>query len=226
MKTFLTAAAALAVLAATPALAAPAYTFASAPISFDTQLSLGFTFTANTNFNVTSLGIYDDQGDGFITFHDVGIFAGDGAAGPGALLASTTFATGISGVLGANDFRYQTIAPLALVAGQQYTIAGLFPNIGSNDPWVYGGSAITGFAANPSITIAPNAARYTYFPPGGVLTDPNLHFSDYLVYAVNFDGLAAGGIPEPASWALMLGGFGLVGSAMRRRQRTASVTYA
>ena len=27
-------------------------------------------------------------------------------------------------------------------------------------------------------------------------------------------------IPEPASWAMMLGGFGLIGAAMRRRQRT------
>jgi len=35
------------------------------------------------------------------------------------------------------------------------------------------------------------------------------------IYAAN------GGVPEPASWALMLGGFGLVGAAMRRRSRTA-----
>lgn len=32
-------------------------------------------------------------------------------------------------------------------------------------------------------------------------------------------------VPEPASWALMLGGFGLVGSAMRRRAKF-TVTYA
>lgn len=35
------------------------------------------------------------------------------------------------------------------------------------------------------------------------------------IYAAN------GMVPEPASWALMLGGFGLVGAAMRRRPRTA-----
>ena len=35
------------------------------------------------------------------------------------------------------------------------------------------------------------------------------------IYAAN------GTVPEPASWALMLGGFGLVGAAMRRRPRTA-----
>ncbi|MFD1613351.1 cistern family PEP-CTERM protein [Sphingomonas tabacisoli] len=32
-------------------------------------------------------------------------------------------------------------------------------------------------------------------------------------------------VPEPATWAMMIGGFGLIGAAARRRQRTA-VTYA
>jgi hypothetical protein len=47
----------------------------------------------------------------------------------------------------------------------------------------------------------------------------------------NFDNLtlataipAAAGVPEPASWAMMLGGFGLVGGAMRRRR--AQVAFA
>ncbi|TFU01185.1 PEP-CTERM sorting domain-containing protein [Polymorphobacter arshaanensis] len=30
---------------------------------------------------------------------------------------------------------------------------------------------------------------------------------------------AAGGVPEPASWALMVGGFGLLGGALRQRRR-------
>ncbi len=36
---------------------------------------------------------------------------------------------------------------------------------------------------------------------------------------------AAPGVPEPASWALMIAGFGLTGAAMRRRQ-SVRVTYA
>ena len=46
-----------------------------------------------------------------------------------------------------------------------------------------------------------------------------------------FDDLTVGdikqvrGVPEPAAWAMMLAGFGLVGSAMRRRQKVA-VTFA
>lgn len=40
------------------------------------------------------------------------------------------------------------------------------------------------------------------------------------------DGSASGvptGVPEPAAWAMMLGGFGLIGSALRRRKSPATV---
>jgi hypothetical protein len=36
---------------------------------------------------------------------------------------------------------------------------------------------------------------------------------------------AAAAVPEPATWAMMIGGFGLIGAASRRRART-SITYA
>lgn len=38
-------------------------------------------------------------------------------------------------------------------------------------------------------------------------------------------GIAVREVPEPASWAMMLGGFGAIGAAMRRRQRV-SVRFA
>lgn len=38
--------------------------------------------------------------------------------------------------------------------------------------------------------------------------------------------VAAGAVPEPASWALMLGGFGLAGAAFRRRRQTSRVVFA
>jgi hypothetical protein len=43
------------------------------------------------------------------------------------------------------------------------------------------------------------------------------------VFLQGFGG--AGGVPEPASWAMMLAGFGLTGAAMRRRAQV-RVTYA
>jgi hypothetical protein len=41
-------------------------------------------------------------------------------------------------------------------------------------------------------------------------------------YAQVGTGASTGAVPEPASWAMMVGGFGLIGAAMRRR-RTAGV---
>ncbi len=38
-----------------------------------------------------------------------------------------------------------------------------------------------------------------------------------------FDNIAAGVVPEPATWALLIAGFGLVGLALRRRRRDGEV---
>ena len=39
---------------------------------------------------------------------------------------------------------------------------------------------------------------------------------------VRFGANADTGVPEPATWAMMIAGFGLVGGAMRRRKATVS----
>jgi PEP-CTERM motif len=51
--------------------------------------------------------------------------------------------------------------------------------------------------------------------------DGNGRRTNFLLTPENFGGP---GVPEPASWALMIAGFGIVGGAMRRR--VANVTYA
>ena len=49
------------------------------------------------------------------------------------------------------------------------------------------------------------------------LSDPaGLGFDDFTFTP----GANGGGVPEPAAWALMIAGFGLAGSALRRRART------
>ena len=61
--------------------------------------------------------------------------------------------------------------------------------------------------------------------PGGGNYYPQLISYNTLEWAYNdtagiqFSAVTApGGVPEPATWALMLGGFGLVGATLRRRQ--------
>lgn len=75
----------------------------------------------------------------------------------------------------------------------------------------------------------------------GFVTSNDLAAFDAIGYNLNFDILAnrgfrfstadafalegAASVPEPATWAMMLAGFGFAGAALRRRQRT-KVTYA
>jgi hypothetical protein len=59
---------------------------------------------------------------------------------------------------------------------------------------------------------------------GRAFIDPVVRFTDpalaslYTIVGVPFDASAPSAAPEPASWAMMVGGFGLIGSAMRRRR--------
>jgi hypothetical protein len=89
-------------------------------------------------------------------------------------------------------------------------------------------------------TLLGNGATVTARTPGtlsnatvfDVAFDPSFGRYDAFLFTVRNDaadgyrlqqvGLA---VPEPEVWALMLGGFGLVGNAMRRRAKTV-VTYA
>lgn len=48
--------------------------------------------------------------------------------------------------------------------------------------------------------------------------------SAYSIGEVQFSGTALNAVPEPATWALMLSGFGLVGAASRRRIQATAVT--
>ena len=44
--------------------------------------------------------------------------------------------------------------------------------------------------------------------------------------SVRLGGAAVGAVPEPATWALMVFGFGAAGTAMRRRKTTATIRFA
>lgn len=118
--------------------------------------SLGFSFTANANAQVTALGFYDDLKNGLTQSHPVGIYDPQTQA---LLVSATVLPTDPL----SNFFHYTTLAtPLNLVAGKSYVIMALVRSenylaFSSIDPtWIvdpaitYTGGAVN--YANPSAT--------------------------------------------------------------------------
>ncbi len=72
----------------------------------------------------------------------------------------------------------------------------------------------------------PATNRRVYFSAGSGETITGLRFNSTGV-AFELDdvaGKAAGAVPEPAAWALMIAGFGMIGVASRRRRSMPAVT--
>ena len=98
------------------------------------------------------------------------------------------------------------------------------------------------FLSNTDITVSLHAeAGFDYlnsYDPGigaqygsvNALADPTFTIADSAFSGFSIVGVPGSdvappsGVPEPANWAMMVGGFGLLGSAMRRRR--ASVRFA
>ena len=78
-------------------------------------------------------------------------------------------------------------------------------------------------AAFTSVTINPasnmtglDASRITFDANNIYVNWNGLNFDSGTIVTLDINGGSA--VPEPASWAMMIGGFGLVGAAMRRRK--------
>lgn len=88
-----------------------------------------------------------------------------------------------------------------------------------NDPTAYGFPAVVNYASNcqadqPVVGGAIDCTGYFSFD--------GTHFTAQVQRAIARDVGDILGVPEPASWAMMIAGFGLVGAAMRRRAAQAA----
>ena len=198
-------------LAAAPALAAPAITFTGGEATNDfPNRTQGYDFTVNSQITITALGFWDQGGDGLNQSHQVGIWSGDGST----LLISAIVPGGTAGTLD-SGFRFVSITPFVLNAGTY--LAGAFN--GNNSDAII---RFTNATTIPEITLG--STRYdTSF--SGVFSVPDgvqgSGFDDGY-FGPNF--MIGNAVPEPASWAMMIGGFAIAGAAMRRR--AGAVRYA
>jgi hypothetical protein len=164
---------------------------------------VGFFFTPKVTLSVTDLGYYDHGTLGLTDSHTVGIFLASGTAVVNTSIPSGTGAPFAAGTVAGT--RFQSITPTTLSAGTQYYIAA---DNNSNDKYAFGSSAVA-FASQITWDGYADSGANNIFGSivnaGGVngSLGPNFRFDE-------------SGVPEPATFALVISGLGLV-LALRRR---------
>jgi hypothetical protein len=151
-------------------------------------------------------------GDRFIIFDFAGYIGGSIMSGSPQLVASVQFTSPTAIVTpGFNDD--PTLANLVFTYnGPDFrTEGGPFEPFDFNDlsaRSTLGGQAVDAFFAKTTKNNPDDA-------PGG---------SNTSIFTLGAVTIPAPAVPEPATWAMMLGGFGLLGGAVRRRNRQSRVT--
>jgi len=164
--------------------------------------NIGQSFTLSSAAVANTLSFVTDNWYSWPTSVTVDIFQDGGGNTLGANLYHQTFSTFLSDVntgLG-TDIVTVDLGSVGLAAGS-YDLFIFNPN-DLTFPGFFGGSGLQIVQHGAGGTGPSTGNNYTSLGTDG---------------GVRLDGTSSGAVPEPASWALMLGGFGLVGGAMRSR---------
>ena len=174
--------------------------------------TLGLNFTVNQAVRVAALGTFDSTG-GTITSDIYGvIFDSNGAAVTPILNFNNT--ADPSGAA----FVFRSFPTAVILAPGQYQVAtwgydSTFRNYNNSGP----GGPVTFNTLGGSLT-AVSSSYGASNTPGVYATIPDNGSTRY-----GASSFLAGAVPEPASWALMIGGIGFAGLVARRNRRTNTV---
>ncbi len=166
----------------------------------------GWVFTVNAPITVTSLGVFDNGGDGLAISHDVGIFNETTEA----LVGSTTVPAGTGGTL-IDGFRYESVSPFSLIQGDSYVIVMTMPQ-GNTDYQTIEATSETTASQITYVTSAFDSSSTLVFPP----TSGNGSYAPGL-FGPNFTFASTAVTPEPTSIVLLgTGVLSMAGFARRR----------
>jgi hypothetical protein len=198
--------AAAAAFTATAAHAADAFTLTKPGLLFTgSGQTLGFEFSVTGDETLTALGVFDQGKDGLVSDTPIGLWDSEGN-----LLVSTIVAKGPDGGELDGLFRFNAVDPFQLTAGTDYVVGAMV----TTDTYGF-----LNFGTGSKGTVDPRVHIVEDRSAGfGKLLFPNQSVADGAAdFGANFR--FADAVPEPASWALMISGFCLVGAQLRARRR-------
>lgn len=191
-------------LISSAAFAGPIVDFTSASAASSSSVwSLGYKFHVNADVTAVGLGTFDFGADGLVGPQQVGLWDSSGN-----LLAST-FVDNSSALEGV--WRFKSIAPVALGAGQSYYVASQ-----GGEGYTFSPSDLT---VDPSITFEQDAWHYVGSTDASPLAFPDMTLGTVGFFGGNVLLGAPTSVPEPFSLAL-LGIGGLAFGASRRAARS------
>lgn len=211
---------------AAAALALPALPAAAVTINFDnlavgTTLSnqyAGVTFVANAFSGAGS----SSSGTAWATNTDMTIVSSTGTD-VGTLgtpsLVSGNILRSFNGWVNENGDANFSMNFAAAINSISVTFAGVFTPADTR-LFIYNGSTLLTTVAGTGTAGVTSQFALSYAAPSitRVVVAPG-SFNDWVgVDNIVYQPAAAGAVPEPAGWAMMIAGFGLVGFTMRRRQ--------
>lgn len=155
--------------------------------------------------------------------------------GSGGQLANSGYA---AGVVSPKNVIFNSFAdPAAFYSPSKFLLKSLYLTAAWRDGLIVYVSGMVNGAEVWNQILAPSSTAPTFYSFNKSSVDAVVFTSFGGVQHAGYDGdgahfaiddvtfASANGVPEPAAWAMMLAGFGLVGAAMRRREKVA-VTYA
>ncbi len=166
--------------------------------------TLGMDFRVNTAIKVTALGAFDSASNGISSNIFVAIFDATGTiVSPVLNFNGTTAAPGSS-------YASLAVTPFILAAGTYQVGSWGYNNADQNYNNSGPGGPITFNSFGGKLTAL--GTRYAN-GAGSLATIPDVGLTRY-----GAGTFAAANVPEPATWAMLLSGFGMIGFAMRRRK--------
>ena len=147
---------------------------------------------------------------------DLGTVGTFNFAAPSGASIGSAFLEGTYGTAGSNGYAFSTASFNASIDGTSFTVCGLN---GLN--CYFDGAALRAFS------VALPSSSYASLLDGSAalgLSQTSGSFVRFGTPTLRVNFLAA--VPEPATWAMMLVGFGAMGVSLRRRRRTQTLLQA